>query len=75
LSNIKLPSLSSSSIIKQSNINSNPQIGSLKTVDLDVLEEKDELEEDGDKLTKEGFYKSGSTLDSGTLHKIKKNNS
>ena len=35
--------------------------------DLDVLEEKDEYEEDGDKLTREGFYKNSQTLDSQTL--------
>ena len=29
----------------------------LKTADLDVLEERDEQEEDGDKLTREGFFK------------------
>lgn len=40
--------------------------------DLDVLEEKDEYEEDVDKITKEGFYKSNSTVDSATLQKIKK---
>ncbi|CDW82526.1 UNKNOWN [Stylonychia lemnae] len=74
LSSIKLPSINTQNIIKQSNLNPNPQLGSLKTVDLDVLEERDEQEEDGDKLTREGFYKSGSTLDSGTLQKIKKNN-
>jgi len=29
---------------------------SIKTADLDILEEKDEFEEDGDKQTREGFY-------------------
>eukprot|EP00347_Sterkiella_histriomuscorum_P021495 403333781 len=47
----------------------------LKTTDLDILEERDENEEDGDKLTREGFYKNQqASLDSQTL-RIKKQQS
>ena len=44
----------------------------MKSKDLDVLEEKSEKEEDGDKLTKEGFYKSMNTVENNTLTKIRK---
>lgn len=41
-------------------------------MDLDILEEKSEHEEDGDKLTKEGFYKSITTVETGTLTKMRR---
>jgi hypothetical protein len=44
----------------------------LKNMGLDVLEEKSEHEEDGDKLTREGFYKSNSTLDSVAMNRPRK---
>jgi hypothetical protein len=39
----------------------------LKLMSLDVLEEKSELEEEGDKVTRDGFYKSATTADTGVI--------
>jgi hypothetical protein len=44
----------------------------MKTNDLDILEERDELEEAGEKLTTDAFYKSNSTVDLEVLNKIRK---
>ena len=37
-------------------------MANMKMRDLDVLEEKSEHEEDGDRFTNEGFYKSAKTV-------------
>lgn len=41
-------------------------------MDLDILEEKDEQEEDGDKMTKENFYKSITTMETSNLARTHK---
>lgn len=41
-------------------------------MDLDILEEKSEQEEEGDKITKENFYKSITTVETATLTRMRK---
>lgn len=49
------------------NAAANGQLSTLKMLDLDILEEKSEQEEDGDKMTRENFYKSITTMDNSNL--------